>query len=143
MPLDTPLNGVSVLVAGGGLAGLSAAYDLMNVGAQVTVVEARDRVGGRVFTAREGFAESQHAEAGGDMIDEEQREIRNLAGELGIRLVRILRNGWGYARPDGQGRVRIVSPNAALGCSSSTAPHRRPSRLRPASSSAHQSCLFP
>src|SRR5262249_23959917 len=39
MPLDTPLNGVSVLVAGGGLAGLSAAYDLMNVGAQVTVVE--------------------------------------------------------------------------------------------------------
>jgi len=115
MPLDTPLNGVSVLVAGGGLAGLSAAYDLMNVGAQVTVVEARDRVGGRVFTAREGFAESQHAEAGGDMIDEEQREIRNLAGELGIRLVRILRNGWGYARPDGQGRVRIVSPNAALG----------------------------
>jgi monoamine oxidase len=115
MPLDTPLTGVSVLVAGGGLAGLSAAYDLMNAGAQVTVVEARDRVGGRVFTARNGFAESQHAEAGGDMIDEEQREIRSLAAEIGVPLVRILRNGWGYARPDGHGRIRIVSRNAALG----------------------------
>jgi len=115
MPLDTPLTGVSVLVAGGGLAGLSAAYDLVNAGAQVTVVEARDRVGGRVFTARDGFAESQHGEAGGDMIDEEQREIHGLAAELSVPLVRILRNGWGYARPDGQGRVRIVSRNAALG----------------------------
>src|SRR5262249_19632221 len=109
MPLDTPLNGVSVMVAGGGLGGLSAASDLMNVGAQVTVVEARDRVGGRVFTARDGFAESQHAEAGGDMIDEEQREIRSLAGELGITLVRILRNGWGYARPNAGGPSRLAS----------------------------------
>ncbi|HEY7169264.1 MAG TPA: FAD-dependent oxidoreductase [Vicinamibacterales bacterium] len=115
MPLDTPLTGVSVLVAGGGLAGLSAAYDLMNAGAQVTVIEARDRVGGRVFTARDGFAESQHAEVGGDMIDEDQHEIRSLAGEIGVPLLRIFRNGWGYARPDGQGRVRIVSRNAALG----------------------------
>jgi monoamine oxidase len=115
MLLDTPLTGVSVLVAGGGLAGLSAAYDLMNAGAQVTVVEARDRVGGRVFTARDGFAESQHAEVGGDMIDEDQHEIRNLAGEIGIPLIRIFRNGWGYARPDAQGRIRIVSRNAALG----------------------------
>src|ERR1051325_10784438 len=115
MPLDTPLTGVSVLVAGGGLAGLAAGYDLMNAGAQVTVVEARDRVGGRVFTARDGFAESQHAELGGDMIDEDQHEIRSLAGEIGIPLVRIFRNGWGYARPDGQGRIRIVSRNAALG----------------------------
>lgn len=114
MPLDTPLTGVSVLVAGGGLAGLSAAYDLMNAGAQVTVVEARDRVGGRVFTARDGFAESQHAEVGGDMIDEDQHEIRSLAGEIGVPMVRIFRSGWGYARPDGQGRVRIVSRNAAL-----------------------------
>jgi monoamine oxidase len=115
MALDTSLNGVSVLVAGGGLAGLSAAYDLLNLGAQVTVIEARDRVGGRVFTVREGFAESQHAEAGGDMIDEDQHEIRNLAGELGIPLVRILRTGWGYARPDGHGRVRMVYRNVGRG----------------------------
>jgi monoamine oxidase len=115
MALDTALTGVSVLVAGAGLAGLSAAYDLMNMGAQVTVVDARERVGGRVYTARDGFKESQHAEAGGDMIDEEQREIRSLASELGVPLVRILRGGFGYARPDGQGRVRLVQRSAARG----------------------------
>ena len=58
------LNGVSVLVAGAGLAGLSAAYDLAAKGATVTVVDARDRVGGRVWTIRDGFVEGQHGEGG-------------------------------------------------------------------------------
>ena len=53
------------------------------------------RVGGRVWTIRDGFAEGQHAEAGGDFIDEEQHEIRNLASELGLTLTRILRGGFG------------------------------------------------
>ena len=44
-----------VIVAGAGLAGLSAARDLEAAGAAVIVVEARDRVGGRVHTIREGF----------------------------------------------------------------------------------------
>jgi monoamine oxidase len=104
-----------VLVAGAGLAGLAAAHDLVAHGADVTVVEARDRVGGRVWTIRDGFADNQHAEAGGDMIDEAQTEIRALAAELGLKLTRILRGGFGYARRDGAGRTRIVSQNAARG----------------------------
>src|SRR5207245_807126 len=72
---DGSLRGVSVLVAGAGLAGLAAARDLLTRGAEVTVVDARDRVGGRVLTVREGFAERQHAEIGGDMIDQAQEEI--------------------------------------------------------------------
>jgi len=97
------LTGVSVLVAGAGLAGLSAARDLARWGAMVTVVEARERVGGRVLTARDGFASRQHAEAGGDMIDEGQQAIRDLAGELGLSLIRILRNGWGFVTATGRG----------------------------------------
>ena len=112
---DGSLRGVSVLVAGAGLAGLAAARDLLTRGADVTVVEARDRVGGRVWTVRDGFAERQHAEAGGDMIDESQTEIRSLAGELGLKLARILRGGFGYARRDGSGRPRIARGNAARG----------------------------
>src|SRR5205807_7556953 len=84
-------------------------------GANVTVVDARDRVGGRVWTIRDGFDASQHAEAGGDMIDEEQREIRNLAAELGLKMSRILRGGFGYVRPDAAGRATIVKRGAALG----------------------------
>ena len=45
-----------MLVAGAGLAGLAAARDLAARGAAVTVVDARDRVGGRVWTIRDGFA---------------------------------------------------------------------------------------
>src|ERR1051325_10840552 len=87
----------------------------MALGADVMVVEARDRVGGRVWTIRDGFAERQHAEAGGDMIDEAQREIRTLAEECGLSLTRILRGGFGYVRLDASGTPRIVARNAARG----------------------------
>ena len=104
-----------MLVAGAGLAGLAAARDLAALGADVTVVDARDRVGGRVWTIRDGFAEGQHAEAGGDMIDEAQHEIRDLCKELGLKLTRILRGGFGYVRPDASGKPRIVSRDASRG----------------------------
>ena len=112
---DTTLSGVSGLVAGAGLAGLSAARDLIARGATVTVIDVRDRVGGRVWTIRDGFAERQHAEAGGDMIDEDQHEIRRLAAELGLPLTRILKGGFGYVRPDQAGRPKILARNAARG----------------------------
>src|SRR5207302_1545836 len=51
----------------------------------------------------------------GDMIDASQTEICTLARDLGLKLVRILRNGFGYARRDGSGRTRIVQPRAAQG----------------------------
>lgn len=109
------LNGVSVLVAGAGLAGLAAAHDLVALGARVTVVDARERVGGRVWTVRDGFADGQHGEAGGDMIDEEHKEIRELAGQLGLKVTRVLRNGFGYVRPDGAGRPKIAARSARRG----------------------------
>ncbi|MEO8256749.1 MAG: NAD(P)/FAD-dependent oxidoreductase [Acidobacteriota bacterium] len=109
------LGGVSVLVAGAGLAGLAAAHDLMIDGAEVTVVDARSRLGGRVWTVRTGFADGQHAEAGGDLIDESQHEIRALADELGLKQSRILPGGFGYALPDGAGKTRIVSRSAGRG----------------------------
>jgi monoamine oxidase len=104
-----------VLVAGAGLAGLTAAFDLVAMGATVSVVEARDRVGGRVWTIREGFSDRQHAEAGGDMIDEAQTEIRDLAASLGLTLTRILRDGFGYVRPDKSGQPKIVARSVQHG----------------------------
>jgi monoamine oxidase len=115
VPADTSLSGKSVLVAGAGLAGLVAARDLANMGATVRVVEARDRVGGRVWTIRDGFVDGQHAEAGGDMIDEAQQAIRALAEDLGLKVVRILTGGFTYARPDRRGNLRLVPRTSANG----------------------------
>ena len=115
MKADLSLSGSAVLVAGAGLAGLVAARDLVAMGATVTVIEARERVGGRVWTQRDGFVDGQHAEAGGDLIDEDHRAIRSLGDELGLRQVRILSAGFGYARADRAGAVRLVAQSAAGG----------------------------
>jgi len=109
------LAGTTVVVAGAGLSGLTAAYDLMNMGADVTVVDARERVGGRVWTIRDGFTNRQHAEAGGDLIDGEQNEIRHLALSLGLKLVPILKGGFGYIRPDAQGRLKTMKRTSGKG----------------------------
>ena len=54
-----------VVVLGAGLAGLTAAWELVQAGHEVIVVEARNRSGGRVLTLREGFTPGLTAEAGG------------------------------------------------------------------------------
>src|SRR5262249_28622220 len=101
------LTGVSAIVGGAGLAGLAAARELEARGAAVTVVEARGRVGGRVWTLRDQFAARQHAEAGGDLIEEDQTHVLALAKALGLETSRILRDGFGFYGPDGRGRRRI------------------------------------
>ena len=47
-------GGKKVIVLGTGVAGLTSAYELSSAGYDVTVLEARDRVGGRSYTARKG-----------------------------------------------------------------------------------------
>src|SRR3954470_13264415 len=101
------LAGSRAVLAGAGLAGLSAARALETRGANVTIVEARDRVGGRVWTLRDGFAGRQHAEAGADLIEAEQEQVLKLAQEMGLKPVRILRDGFGFYGPDARGNRRI------------------------------------
>ncbi len=57
-----------VLILGAGMAGLVAAYELTQLGHDVTVLEARTRLGGRVHTLREPFADGLYAEAGADCV---------------------------------------------------------------------------
>src|SRR5262245_13289967 len=95
------LIGTSVIVVGAGLAGLTAAARLTEEGFKVTVVDARSRVGGRVLTLHDAFAENQHAEAGGDFIDEGQSEIIDLVKRHGLTLRRVLRRGFSFVRQKG------------------------------------------
>lgn len=97
----------SVIVAGAGLAGLAAARSLEQGGARVTVLEASERVGGRVQTVRGAFERGQHGEAGADLIEGQQALVHDLARSVGLKPVRILRKGFTYYGPDASGRSRI------------------------------------
>jgi monoamine oxidase len=104
------LSGKRVIVAGAGLAGLSAARELEAAGATVTIVEARDRVGGRVHTIRTGFAGGLHAEAGADLIEGGQWLVLELAASLGLKPVTILKDGFRFygTDKDGKNHVRAI-----------------------------------
>ena len=108
------LQGVSVTVVGAGLAGLSAAVDLHRQGAAVRVIEARSRVGGRVWTIRDGFEGNQHAEAGGDLIEDDQEEIVRLTHEFNLQLVPILHQGFAFVRQGSRNRMLQSGPSSHL-----------------------------
>ena len=73
---------VDVLVVGAGLAGLTAARDLMAAGRSVLVLEARDRVGGRVVNRDIG--DGKIVEMGGEYAGPTQDRVLALAAELGV-----------------------------------------------------------
>jgi len=75
-----------VIVIGAGLAGLSAAYELLQAGHEVTVLEARTRPGGRVFTIRGQFADGMYAEAGATNVFDVHQWTIKYAKLFGVEL---------------------------------------------------------
>ena len=74
-----------VLVLGAGLAGLAAARDLVRAGADVLVLEARDRVGGRV--EQELLSDGRALQLGGEVVGTSHRAYLDLAAELELEVV--------------------------------------------------------
>ena len=71
-----------VCVVGAGIAGLIAARDLVAAGRDVTVLEARDRVGGRVWNRSLG--DGTVVELGGQWIGPTQLRMQRLVRDLGL-----------------------------------------------------------
>ncbi len=74
-----------VVVVGAGLAGLAAARDLARGGADVLVLEARPRVGGRVEQV--SLDDGRLVQLGGEVVGNAHTAYQQLVGELGLTLV--------------------------------------------------------
>ena len=87
MPLPRAAADVEdVVIVGAGIAGLSCAHRLRQAGVGVRVYEAQSRIGGRMFSLRDHFADGQVCELGGELIDSGHARMRALAAELQLEL---------------------------------------------------------
>lgn len=82
-----------VAVIGAGLSGLVAARKLRRQGADVRVLEARDRVGGRLYTESMAGRDDVRADLGGQWVGPAQTRILELLDELGIDRIRQYHKG--------------------------------------------------
>ena len=107
-------SGRSVVILGAGIAGLVAAYELKRAGYRVTVLEARDRIGGRSWTIRGGdrimqtgrpdqiasFDPGLYFNSGPARIPSTHRLILSYARRFGVQLepfINVNRNaGWDF-----------------------------------------------
>jgi oxygen-dependent protoporphyrinogen oxidase len=108
-------GGAGVVIVGGGIAGLSAAYDLAKAGAAYTLIEKLPRLGGVIqTTARDGCI----IEGGPDSFISQKPEALALIKELGLehevigsndatRVTYILRRGQLVRLPEG---IRMIVP---------------------------------
>ena len=75
-----------VIIVGAGISGLVAGYELSRAGHDVTILEARNRVGGRVFTLRTPFSDGHFADAGAARIPPDHDMTIGYADHFGLTL---------------------------------------------------------
>lgn len=105
-----------VVIVGAGAAGLTAANDLKKAGKSVAVLEARDRIGGRLWT---DVVDGAMLEIGGQWVSPDQDALIETIDELGLETFERYREGDSvYIGPDGTltrftGDAFPVSPETA------------------------------
>jgi monoamine oxidase len=82
-----------VIVIGAGAAGLSAAAELARAGLGVTILEARERVGGRIFTLHDPVCHAP-VELGAEFIHGRPPEIWNLLRPQKVRISEVGGDSW-------------------------------------------------
>jgi monoamine oxidase len=108
---------VDVVVVGAGMAGLIAARDLLAANVSVLVLEARNRVGGRLLNHT--LTNGSVVELGGQWVGPTQDRVLALAEELGLGLFPTFIEGEHFLAMDGALK-RYVGEDFALPEDSST-----------------------
>ena len=96
------MRNVNVVVVGAGFAGLAAALDLHDAGLSVTVLEARERVGGRVLSIE--LENGEIAELGAEWIMPDDDVLRATIDRLGLTASEA---GIDYLRREPRGRAAV------------------------------------
>jgi monoamine oxidase len=96
------VRNVNVVVVGAGFAGLAAALDLHDAGLSVTVLEARERVGGRVLSIE--LENGEIAELGAEWIMPDDDVLRATIDRLGLTASEA---GIDYLRREPRGRAAV------------------------------------
>jgi monoamine oxidase len=112
---DTGPGPARVCVVGAGFAGLAAAAALAGGGLEPLVLEARDRVGGRVCSRR--LANGAVVELGAEFVEDDHRTLVATARELGLAMAP---TGMAYGDRDPRGglgtdRATVLAEVARLG----------------------------
>jgi monoamine oxidase len=76
----------TVAIIGGGGAGLMAAHVLQQHNISFTLFEASERYGGRMYSIRDWIDTNVATDLGGEFVDEEHKDLRDLCEELHIEL---------------------------------------------------------
>src|SRR4051794_41544218 len=77
---------VDVAVVGAGLSGLYAAQTLRRAGRSVVILEANDRVGGRILNLEVGPGRNDITEGGGEWINPDMPHVKKLIKRFKLRL---------------------------------------------------------
>src|SRR5512141_2615868 len=88
MAIDEP-----VIVAGAGVSGIAAAIKLGQAGVPVVILEARDRIGGRVYTQRAAGYDAP-IELGAEFIHGKPPEVWKLLEESGTKITEVDGDNW-------------------------------------------------
>jgi monoamine oxidase len=89
---STIVNTRSAIIIGAGAAGLAAARDLGRAGCEVVIIEARDRIGGRVFTLDD--AAPAAIELGAEFVHGKSPELWKIAEAANLKISEISERHW-------------------------------------------------
>jgi monoamine oxidase len=111
----------SCVIVGAGFSGLAAAYKLKNANWNVTILEARDRIGGRVFSQTFAGNPNLTFELGAEWVGESHERIKSLCRDFSIPLQKhqfedyLLRDGkiarpneWGFSPQAKQAFKKLI-----------------------------------
>lgn len=107
--LSTTTRIQNIVVIGAGIAGLVAAYELKRAGHDITILEARERLGGRVHTLTSLFTDGQFAEAGASRIPSNHNLTLAYASHFALSLDHFYANTGDYSLVQGNQSSQIAA----------------------------------